>query len=200
MLFVCKDNTQADTKKYINMDDGYLGEIRFFAGNFAPKNWALCQGQLLPISGNEALYAILGIEYGGNGQTNFKLPDFRGRVAISPDSRVDLRIGNYGGQENVALTPQEMPAHTHELYAYNKEGNSVEPLNNILGQPIGQIVIGRDTYPVSSVSYSTQSQNLVDMNSGVFSSTGSSAPHNNMQPYIGMNYIICIKGLFPSRN
>ncbi len=182
------------------MDDGYLGEIRFFAGNFAPRNWMYCMGQLLPISENQALYSLLGTDYGGDGRTNFALPDFRGRAAINPDSRIGLRHGAKGGQESVALTPQEMPAHTHELYAYNQESNSVEPLNNILGQPIGQIVIGRDTYPVSSVSYSTQSQNLVDMNSGVFSSTGSSAPHNNMQPYIGMNYIICIKGLFPSRN
>nr|WP_321357884.1 tail fiber protein [uncultured Draconibacterium sp.] len=182
--------------------EGYLGEIRFFAGNFAPKNWTLCQGQLLAISGYEALYSILGIEYGGDGQTNFKLPDFRGRVAINPDSSVGLRIGNYGGEETVTLSYEEMPAHIHSVQAYNSEGNEVDPNGSIFAKPTGSITIGRDNYQVESVSYSGNTQGMISMNDDLITYAGQKQPlpHNNMQPFIGLNYIICIKGNYPSRN
>ncbi len=182
------------------MDDGYLGEIRFFAGTFAPKDWMCCMGQLLPINQNEALYSLLGTYYGGDGRTNFALPDFRGRTGISPDSRLGLNLGNSGGQESVALTQQDMPAHNHDAYVYNTEGKQDTPLNNVFAQFNGEVTIGRDRLPVSSISYSTNLDKSVDMDPGTVSPTGTGQAHNNMQPYIGMNYIICIKGLFPSRN
>ncbi|PKQ62114.1 hypothetical protein BZG01_17950 [Labilibaculum manganireducens] len=182
------------------MDDGYLGEIRFFAGSFAPRNWEYCTGQLLPIAQNQALYSLLGTYYGGDGRANFALPDFRGRTGISPDSRVGLDVGDMGGQEAVILATENIPEHTHDLYVYNQEGNEIVPQDMVIAQPIGSVTVGRDTYPVNSVSYSENMQTTIDMNQGTLSSEGGGKPHNNMQPYIGMNYIICVKGLFPSRN
>nr|WP_320022322.1 tail fiber protein [uncultured Draconibacterium sp.] len=182
------------------MDDGYLGEIRFFAGNFAPSNWMYCMGQLLPIAQNQALFSLLGTNYGGDGRVNFALPDFRGRTGISPDSRVGLDVGDMGGQEVVTLVTENIPEHTHDLCVYNQEGNEIVPQGMVIAQPIGNVTVGRDTYPVSSISYSTNVQTTIDMNQGTLSPEGGGEPHNNMQPYIGMNYIICVKGLFPSRS
>ena len=182
------------------MEDGYLGEIRFFAGNFAPKNWMYCMGQLLPVNENQALYSLLGTYYGGDGRNNFALPDFRGRTAVNPDDRIDLKMGNKGGQENVTLTSSNIPSHNHTILAISEDGNTINPANAIFAQPTGQVTIGRDTLQVNSNSYLSGTSNLVDMNPGVIYPTGSGLPHNNMQPFIGMNYIICVKGIYPDRN
>ncbi len=180
--------------------EGYLGEIRFFAGNYAPANWALCQGQLLAISEYEALFTLLGAEYGGDGRTNFKLPDFRGRTIISPDSSVGLYRSHLGGQENVTLQYANLPAHKHSLFADTNSVSQYTPSGNIFAKPTGSVVVGRETVAVNSKSYTNNTEGLIDMNDAMISPVGGGQPHNNMQPFLGINYIICIKGDYPSRN
>ena len=166
----------------------FIGEVRLFAGNFAPRNWALCDGQLLPINQNQALFSILGTTYGGDGRTNFGLPDLRGRVPIHEGSGPGLTprtLGQKGGAEAHVLTVQEMPAHTHTLNARNQRGNANNPAGNVLARKRNF--------------YSTQPQNAMLSDSAI-GTTGGGEAHNNMPPFQALSYIICLQGLFPSRN
>lgn len=170
--------------------DGYIGEIRMFAGNFAPVNWMLCQGQILPIAQNTALFSILGTTYGGNGQTTFALPDLRGRVPIGVGQGAGLSLRNLGdmaGTENVTLTVNQMPAHTHLVNAVTSVGNQNSPTGNFLA----------DTN-VLDKEYSNSASNTT-MNPAMLASAGGNQPFSIMQPYLGMNYIICVAGIYPSR-
>ncbi|PEN10396.1 phage tail protein [Longibacter salinarum] len=168
----------------------YIGQILMFAGNYAPVNWAFCQGQLLSISSNSALFAILGTQYGGNGQTTFALPDLRGRVPVGTGTGPGLttrRTGQKFGEEEVPLTVLNMPSHGHNPVAYQGRGE-------------GQTSPGGHTWgPASDSSYSAESPNT-PMNANSISQTGGNQPHRNIQPSLGMNYIICIQGLFPPRS
>lgn len=197
--------------------EGTIGEIRMFAGNFAPRSWALCAGQLLAISQFSALFSILGTTYGGDGRTTFALPDLRGRVPVGEGSGPGLsprRLGEKAGAENVALTLSEMPTHNHqatgthslsvELQANSADGNTNAPGNNYLAQSI--LPTGRTgSEPVSTYS---DSQDGTTLKGGVVSGSvdvqvqnnGSSGAHNNMQPFQCINFIICLEGIFPSRN
>lgn len=160
-----------------------------FAGNFAPVGWALCNGQLLPISQNVALFSILGNTYGGDGKTTFALPDLRGRAPIHAGQGPDLEDyawGQKGGVEEVTLTSSEMPSHTHAFgqTCSSDPGSEESPANNYLA-------------PISPGVYSATAN--AQMGGGASSVAGSSQPHENRAPYLAMNYCIAITGLFPSR-
>jgi len=166
----------------------FIGEVRLFAGNFAPRNWALCDGQLLPIAQNTALFSILGTTYGGDGRSTFGLPDLRGRVPIHAGSGPGLSprtLGQKGGEEAHVLTTEEMPGHSHTLNARNQRGNTNIPSGNVLAR--------------KKNFYSTKAQNAM-LSNGAISTAGGGQAHNNMPPFQALNYIICLQGIFPSRN
>jgi microcystin-dependent protein len=186
------------------MADAYVGEIRLFAGNFAPQNWAFCNGQLLSIQPYAPLFAILGTTYGGNGTTNFALPNLQGGVPISQGQGPGLTfrtLGETGGASSVTLNTIEMASHTHLANCRtNTENNLAAPGNNVwCGLP------GRPTPP--SV-YATAAPDVA-MNATAIGKAGGqddgqggfkTLPHNNMSPYLSVNFIICLVGLFPPRN
>ena len=167
----------------------FIGEIRMFAGNFAPRGWALCDGQLLPISQHTALFSILGTTYGGDGRTTFALPDFRGRVAVHPGTGPGLdlvRLGEKGGTEDINIGIGELPAHRHSLQASTAAADSADPTGNALALAATEVYGPVDT--------------LVEMNADSVGNTGSGNPIDNHQPYVGINCIIALEGVFPSRN
>lgn len=178
--------------------EGTIAEIRLFAGNFAPRSWAFCQGQILSIAQNTALFSLLGTTYGGNGQTTFALPDFRGRVAVGTGQGPGLpniNLGELAGSPTHTLIITEMPAHNHtvSLGAHNADlANQSNPTGNVLG--VGQVPGGQSVNMYSNAGANT---NLAPTASSI---SGGSQPHNIMQPYLGMNYIICLEGIYPSRN
>lgn len=171
--------------------EGYIGQIMMFAGNFAPKNWAFCQGQLLQISQNTALFSILGTTYGGNGTTTFGLPNLSGRVPVGTGQGAGLssvQLGQAWGTESVTLTTNQIPAHTHALVGVTEDGNSNSPTNNFPAN-----TKGTDTdYRASGTA--------TQMAAGAIGIAGGSQPHTNMQPSLGMNYVICMYGIYPSRS
>lgn len=170
--------------------DPFIGEVKLFAGNFAPRGWAFCDGQLLPISQNTALFSILGTIYGGDGRTTFALPDLRGRVAIGPRHGAglsDYREGQKGGMEHVTLTVSQMPSHNHSLRADMNAGNTNSPTNHILANTAA-----------FDNEYSNASPNT-DMNSNAIGNNGGNQSHENRQPFLAINYIIAMQGIFPSR-
>jgi microcystin-dependent protein len=179
------------------MSQPYLGEIRIFGGNFAPRGNAMCNGQLLAISQNTALFSILGTTYGGNGTTNFALPDLRGRVPIHMGQGPGLSnyvLGQQDGSEAVTLNTTQIPSHTHTATAHchSEAGNSKDPTSNVWSKDAG----------VSSAVFSTSSPDGT-MNSAavtVDNSGGGNQPHPNIQPYLTVNFIIALEGIFPSRN
>lgn len=167
------------------MSEPFLSEIKICSFNFPPKGWALCNGQLLPIQQNQALFALLGTTYGGNGQTNFALPNLRGRVPISMGSGHTL--GEAAGSTSVTITQQTMPQHLHFAQASNSAANATTPTNtSLFAQGAFEI------YRAPSA--------LGLMHSGMISSVGGSQPHTNMMPYLALNFIIALQGIFPSQN
>jgi microcystin-dependent protein len=178
------------------MSDAYLGEIRIFAGNFAPAGWAFCIGQLLPIAQNTALFAVIGTQYGGNGTTNFALPNLSGAAPMHQGDGAGLTsrsVGELVGTQSVTLTMSEMPVHSHVPQAYANAGSSDDPTNRVWAEAPG---VGRPR-PVQPAWYSTTPN--VQMSPNALSVTGGSQPHNNMQPSLALNFIICLNGIFPSR-
>jgi len=166
--------------------DQYLGEIKMFPWNWAPKGWALCNGALLPIAQNQALFSLLGTTYGGNGITNFALPDLQGRVPIHRSNQYPE--GARGGEEQVSLTQSMMPAHIHLLLATTTAGDKKPP---------------RFTLAASSIAtdyYYAPPSPVVSLNPGSLSSVGGNQAHPNIQPYLVLNYSIATSGMFPSRN
>ena len=171
--------------------EGYIAQIIMFAGNFAPKNWAFCNGALISISSNTALFSLLGTTYGGNGTTTFALPDLRGRVPVGTGqgpglSPVDL--GEMAGTATTTLLTTNLPAHTHSLNAYSDAGTTNVPTGNLLA----------NTGALDKEYASTGT--LTPMSNQAIGATGSNSPFNIMQPYLGMNYVICLFGIYPSRN
>ncbi len=164
------------------MTTPYLAEIRIVSFNFAPKGWALCDGQLLPINQNQALFALLGTTYGGNGQTNFALPDFRGRSPLHFGS--GFVLGERSGEEVHTLNSAEIPAHTHPVSASSATANAGSPANA--------------SWPAAAGAYDLSATTAMSP-SGI-SPTGGSQAHNNMQPYLVLNFVIALQGIFPSRN
>ncbi len=178
----------------LSAQEGFLGEIRMTGANFAPRGWALCEGQLLPIQQYQALYSILGTQYGGDGRTTFALPDFRSRTPIhvgqgnSTTGTVPVTAGQKLGTEWNTLVANNLPAHNHTLYAVSENGSSETPAGNYLANT-----------KLLDPEYSPDGT-LVQMNAGMVGTTGLSQSVENMQPSLAINYIICLQGLFPSRN
>jgi microcystin-dependent protein len=166
----------------------YLGEIRIFAGNFAPAGWALCEGQLVAISENDALFTLIGTTYGGDGQETFGLPDLRGRLPVHQSPGSGFIIGSTGGTEEVTLTVNQMPAHGHAFVASQNAGNQVDPGGNMIGETVGGL------YPYIA------DAPTVSMSTSAITPVGGSQPHTNLQPYLCVNYIISLYGIFPPRN
>ena len=165
----------------------FVGELALVPYNFAPKGWALCNGQLLAINQNQALFAVLGATYGGNGQTNFALPDLRGRVPVSSGQGPGLEnynVGQTGGVEHVTLTAGQMPAHNHVANATNNNG--AVPLN--FGNYLGAFNNGY-----------AQPANLTPLHPQTIGNVGGSQAHTNMQPYLGLTFCIALQGIFPSQ-
>lgn len=166
------------------MAQPYVGEIRMFAGNFAPAGWMFCEGQLLPISEYETLFNLIGTTYGGDGQSTFALPDLRGRLPIHIGN--GFTLAESGGVEEVTLTVSQIPAHSHPLLASQNSATNNTPSGNLTGQ-VGATQIYRTataTSPLSTLA---------------MTSTGGSQPHTNFQPYLCVDFIISLFGIFPSQ-
>lgn len=174
-----------------------LGSIILFAGNFAPRGFALCQGQLMSIAQNTALFSILGTTYGGDGRTTFALPDLRGRVPLGTGQGPGLQnydLGEVIGTENVTLLSTQMPQHNHSMMVSTSTANSPQATNNYLAVANGDFQ--GDSVTVNTYN-GTPNAALGGNSIGI---AGSSLPHENLQPSLGMNYIIATEGIFPSRN
>lgn len=175
--------------------EGYIGQIILFAGTFEPLNWAYCDGRLLSISQNQALFAIIGTTYGGDGRTNFALPDLRGRVPVGTGNRPGLTprvLGQYGGEESVSLTPNQLPAHNHiaSVPASANGADATSPIGNI------PAVINTDLGAVNAYTSTSKATGSLAASTG---NTGDNQAHDNMQPFLCLSYIICLNGIFPSR-
>jgi microcystin-dependent protein len=166
------------------MAQPYIGEIRMFAGNFAPAGWMLCEGQLLPISENETLFQLIGTTYGGDGQSTFALPDLRGRIPIHQGN--GFVLAEMGGVEEVTLTVNQIPAHTHALLGSGDLAQSGQAGGNVPG-----VSAAFDAY--------TAEDPFGNMNPSAIAPAGGSQPHNNFQPYLCINFIISLFGIFPSQ-
>lgn len=164
----------------------FVGEIRPFAFNRIPRGWAACNGQLLSIQGNQALFALLGTTYGGNGTTNFALPDLRGAVPMHSDGQ-SVRLGSRAGEERHVLTVNEMPSHTHQINASANNASAVSPAGNVWA-----VTNDKNVY--------SDPNNIQAMYPAALTSAGGSEAHNNMQPYMVINYCIALVGIFPPRN
>src|SRR5258708_15318878 len=177
------------------MADQFVGEIRIFAGNFAPSGWALCNGQLLPISQNTALFSLLGRFYGGDGRSTFGLPNLQGSAPMDQgqgNGLSDRFTGETGGEPAVALLTSEMPAHVHAVNINNVGGGTVDPT----AAQWSQAKVGRQgTNP-----YFRNPTKPVTMNPLALAVAGGSAPHNNMPPYLVLNFIIAMQGIYPPRS
>lgn len=180
--------------------EGTIGEIRMFAGNFFPRNWAFCQGQIVAIQSNTALFAILGTTYGGNGTTNFALPNMSGRTPVGAGQAPGLSFYNLGqvsGSENKTLTSVNLPPHTHQV-----SGSILMPASTALGNkdaPQGSF----PAFFTDTEAYNTASNGAMaplQLSPLVVSSAGNSVPYSSRQPVLGINYIICMFGVFPARN
>lgn len=182
------------------MSDFFIGQIMMAGFNFAPKNWAQCNGQLLPINQNQALFSLLGTQYGGNGTTNFALPDLRSRTPIGYASSVDpswqppsVQIGQSGGVENVTLLSTNVPAHGHAMNATTANGNS----RNAGGR---LYATSTSTGSAPPSVYAASTGPLVPLNAQTVAPAGGNQPHPNLQPYSVINFCIALQGIFPSRN
>ena len=167
------------------MAQPYVGEIRMFAGNFAPAGWMFCEGQLVAISEQETLFNLIGTTYGGDGQSTFALPDLRGRIPLHMGN--GFILGETGGMESVTLTVPQIPQHTHALLASTVQGTQVTPGGNVLA----------NSFQVTPYINDVAQDN---MHPTAISPVGGSQPHNNFQPYLCVDFIISLFGIFPSQN
>ncbi|MCG3198874.1 MAG: phage tail protein [Candidatus Omnitrophica bacterium] len=167
------------------MAQPYVGEIRMFAGNFAPAGWMFCEGQLLPISENETLFQLIGTTYGGDGESTFALPDLRGRIPIHQGD--GFILAETGGAEEITLTVSQIPAHSHAALGSTNTGTGTAPQNNLL----------TNLPSATNTAYGTDAP-LTNLHPSSVSSVGGSQPHTNFQPYLCVDYIISLFGIFPS--
>jgi microcystin-dependent protein len=172
------------------MSQSFVGEIRIFAGTFEPSGWAFCDGRLLPISENETLFQLIGTTYGGDGQSTFALPDLRSRIPIhwgtDPASGTTFQIGEMGGVESVTLTVNQIPAHTHPLSASTNNAATANASGNLLAQTPSYTPYVSGFVPNSP------------LNASAIAPVGGSQPHDNFQPYLCVNFILSLFGIFPS--
>ena len=165
------------------MAQPYVGEIRMFAGNFAPAGWMFCEGQLIPISEYETLFNLIGTTYGGDGQSTFALPDLRGRIPVHQGS--GFTLAETGGVEEVTLTVSQIPAHSHAFLASADQANTLNPGGNVIATPL------------TATPFFAQSP-TTPLNPNSISAVGGSQPHTNFQPYLCVDFIISMFGIFPS--
>ena len=178
------------------MSEPFIAEIKIFAGNFAPRGYAFCDGQLLPIAQNTALFSLLGTTFGGDGRTTVGLPNLQGKAAMHPGRGPGLtarRLGQRGGVEGVVLPAAQMPNHTHIAQASTTQASQLGPANLLFGTGP---TAGRQTTPL----FAADTETLVNMQSGSLGNTGGGQSHTNEQPYIALNYIIALVGVYPSRS
>ncbi|CAG7633751.1 phage tail protein [Paenibacillus allorhizosphaerae] len=171
------------------MAQPYIGEIRIFAGNFAPAGWAFCDGSMLSISQNDTLFNLIGITYGGDGQQTFALPDLRGRIPIHMGQGPGLSpyaLGQTGGSEAVTLTTNQIPAHNHQMLGQTKRGNTNSPQNAVWAKSTLR-------------QFNDSSGQTQSMHPNIVSPSGGSQPHDNMMPYLTINFIISLFGIYPSQ-
>jgi microcystin-dependent protein len=168
------------------MAQPYVGEVRMFAGNFAPAGWMFCEGQLLPISENETLFQLIGTTYGGDGQSTFALPDLRGRIPIHQGN--GFILAETGGAEEITLTVSQIPAHTHALLATANAASTTAPSSNV--------VPARSS--LSTITPYGSDAPKTNLHPSAVSAVGGSQPHNNFQPYLCVDFIISLFGIFPS--
>jgi microcystin-dependent protein len=175
------------------MSEPFVAEIRIFAGNFAPRGWAFCNGQLLPVSQNTALFSLIGTTYGGDGRTTTALPNLQGRAPMHPGRGPGLtsrRLGERGGVETVTLSEAQMPNHTHAMQGTSTPATANAANNNMtLARSVG-----------GNAYQSDSSTNIVELNADALQNRGGGQAHNNMQPYLTINFIIALVGLYPSRS
>lgn len=172
------------------MSEPFVAEIRIFAGNFAPRGWAFCNGQLLPISQNTALFSLIGTTYGGDGRSTTALPNLKGRAPMHPGRGPGLtsrRLGQKGGVDQVTLTEAQMANHNHSLMAANAPAEQQDPSNNSLARSVNGTI-----YRATGT--------LVQLNERALPNAGGSQAHNNLQPFLAINFIIALVGLYPSRS
>ncbi len=172
------------------MSDQFIAEIRLFAGNFAPEHWAFCNGQMVPIAQNTALFSLLGTTYGGDGKTTFALPDLRLRAPLHPGAGPGLTprdLGEQGGEASVSLTPPQLPTHTHAMRASPSAATTTVANGNLLA-----------TVNAPNPPYHDPTS-MAPMGPDVLGATGSGTPHQNMQPYLHVSFIIALQGIFPPR-
>jgi microcystin-dependent protein len=173
------------------MADPFVAEIRIVPFNFAPRGWAFCDGQLLPISQNTALFSLVGTTYGGDGRTTFALPDLRGRAPMHPGAGVGLSphdLGERGGSETVALSEGELAEHSHAMTAQSGAASSKVPAGNVLA------------HPARGLTYAPPSANLVPLANDALAPAGGQTAHNNMMPYLTLSFCIALQGIFPPRS
>lgn len=172
------------------MSEPFVGEIRMFAGNFAPRGWAFCDGQLLAVSQNDALFSLLGTIYGGDGRTTFGLPDLRGRIPIHAGHGPGLserRLGAKGGEEKVTLTVNQLPSHGHPFQASQDLAGDSAPADHVPGQS-------------PSIDLYLEDAPVVQLNSAAITNTGGSRSHTNLMPFLCIHFIIALVGIYPSRH
>ena len=173
-----------------------VGEIRMFAGNYPPNGWAFCDGSLISISENDVLFTLIGTTYGGDGQNTFALPDFRGRAPISVSPQNSM--GEMGGTETVTLTGTQIPAHRHPMQVANVPGTTNIPSPGVMPAKAADIEFPGGTKQVMTYA-KDNAGGKITVNPQSVSVDGQSYPHNNMKPYVGINYIICLEGIYPTR-
>ena len=179
--------------------DAFVGEIRIFPINFAPRGWMPCNGQLLPISQNTALFSLLGTTYGGDGKSTFALPNLQGRVALNPGQGPGLsyrELGEEGGSPTVTLFSNQIPAHSHQLFFTGAQATTNVPENDEMPAFNASLNFPGITKPVNT--YAETGSNAI-FAPQTLSTAGGSQPHNNMQPYLVLNYFIAVQGIFPMR-
>lgn len=182
------------------MDTPFIGQIELFGFNFTPRGWASCDGQLLAIAQNDALFALIGTIYGGDGRTTFGLPDLRGRVAIGMGTGPGLSpysIGELSGNQEVTLLSTQVPSHSHVLMGVGSEGDNNDPSGKVLAKSSATLERGSTPVPANGYLPSTAGSSLAFDSIGM---SGGNLSHNNMQPSVVLNYCIALEGIFPSRN
>ncbi|TNJ39618.1 phage tail protein [Phaeobacter sp. B1627] len=172
------------------MAEPFVGEIRMFAGTFAPRGWAFCDGQLLAVSQNDALFSLLGTIYGGDGRTTFGLPDLRGRLPIHAGTGPGLtprRLGSRSGSETVTLTTNQLPSHSHTFNAIRQPAVSTSPQDHLAAEGVG-------------VNFYTEADQDTNMASAMITHTGGSRSHTNLMPFLCLHFIVALFGIYPSRH
>jgi microcystin-dependent protein len=182
------------------MSDQFLAEIRIFPFNFAPVGWAMCNGQLLPISQNTALFSLLGVTFGGDGRSTFGLPNLQGAAPLNQGQGPGLSLrslGETGGETTVTLLSPQMPAHSHAIFASTSPGTTTTASGNQLG--VGSAGSGKIGQTVANLYSANPAKATTGLAANAMSSVGGSAPHNNLQPYLTLNFCIALQGIFPPR-